>query len=116
MSSPTELRHQLRAGGYEPLPLFGKEPPVYGKNNKRKGLNGWQQQTEISAKQIDMWAKTWPDAANTGCLTRKMPTLDLDILNEEAARAIEDLVRVRYEERGQILIRIGRPPKRAIPF
>ena len=45
-----------------------------------------------------------------------MPTLDLDILNEEAARACEDHVREQYEEKGPILVRIGKPPKRAIPF
>jgi hypothetical protein len=33
-----------------------------------------------------MPSKTWPDALNTGVLTRTMPTLDLDILNEEAVR------------------------------
>jgi len=45
-----------------------------------------------------------------------MPVLDIDILNEEAARALEDHVREHYEERGYILVRIGKPPKRAIPF
>ena len=63
-----------------------------------------------------MWSKTWPDAQNTGILTRTMPTLDLDILNEEAVRALEDHVREQYEEKGPILVRIGKPPKRAIPF
>src|SRR5262249_6144045 len=65
---------------------------------------------------IVMWAKTWPDAVNTGVLTRSVPTLDLDILNEEAARACEDFARERYEEAGYVLARIGKPPKRAIPF
>jgi len=63
-----------------------------------------------------MWAKIWPDALNTGVLTRNVPTLDLDILNEEAVRACEDLVRSRCEEAGPILVRIGNPPKRAILF
>jgi hypothetical protein len=58
----------------------------------------------------------WPDALNTGALTRLMPTLDLDILNENAARAIEDVVRERFEERGHVLVRIGLPPKRAVLF
>jgi hypothetical protein len=65
---------------------------------------------------IEMWAKTWPDAKNTGVLTRLTPALDLDILNEEAVRTIEDHVRERYEERGPILVRVGRSPKRAILF
>jgi hypothetical protein len=45
-----------------------------------------------------------------------MPALDLDILNEEAARAVEDLARERFEEHGWFLVRIGKAPKRAIIF
>jgi Family of unknown function (DUF5906)/Bifunctional DNA primase/polymerase, N-terminal len=112
----TALRLRLLELGYSPIPLFGKEPPIYGKNNQRKGLGNWQQLDGATCQQIEMWSKTWPDATNTGALTRLMPTLDLDILNEAAARAIEDYVREHYEERGHILTRIGRLPKRAIPF
>jgi Bifunctional DNA primase/polymerase, N-terminal/FaeA-like protein len=112
----TARRLQLIEAGYCPIPLFGKEPPVFGKNNRRKGLSGWQKLTEVTPAQIDMWARAWPDARNTGVLTRSMPTLDLDILNEEAVRAIEDHVREHYEDRGYILPRIGKAPKRAIPF
>jgi putative DNA primase/helicase len=110
------LRHQLRAAGYAPIPLFGKVPPVFGKNNAKGGLKGWEKLTEITPEQIDMWAKTWPDAANTGALTRLMPALDLDILNEDAVRTIEERVREQFEERGYVLVRIGLPPKRAILF
>jgi hypothetical protein len=112
----TERRLRLLRAGYLPLPLFGKEPPVYGRNNKRKGLSGWQNLTEVSPAQIEMWAKTWSDARNTGALTRYMPALDLDILNEEAVRVGEVHVREHYEERGRVLVRIGKPPKRAILF
>ena len=45
-----------------------------------------------------------------------MPTLDLDILSEDAVRALVDHVREHYEESGYILPRIGKPPKCAIPF
>jgi hypothetical protein len=86
----TVLRLRLLELGYSPIPLFGKEPPIYGKNNQRKGLGNWQQLDGVTCKQIEMWSKTWPDATNTGALTLLMPTLDLDILNEAAARAIED--------------------------
>ena len=110
------LRHRLRAAGYSPIPLYGKTPPVYGKNNKRKGLDGWQNLQEVTREQIEMWSLTWPDAYNTGVLTRHVPVLDLDILNEEAARAVEDHVCGHYEERGCPLTRIGKPPKRAFPF
>jgi hypothetical protein len=110
------LRQQLCDAGYLPIPLYGKAPPQYGKNNPRKGLTGWEQLEEVTPEQIDMWSKTWPDATNTGALTRLMPALDLDILNEDAVRAIEDYVREQYEEHGHILVRIGLPPKRAILF
>ncbi len=31
------LRVTLLRAGYSPIPLFGKVPPAYGKNNARKG-------------------------------------------------------------------------------
>lgn len=116
MTDVLALRLALCARGYAPLPLYGKEPPIYGKNNKVRGLAKWQQLNGVTREQINMWGKTWPDAVNTGILTRAMPTLDLDILNEEAARAAEDYIRERYEEHGHLLTRIGLPPKRALLF
>jgi len=116
MTNAQTLRHQLRAAGYCPIPLYGKEPPRYGKNNPKKGLAGWQTFHDVTPEMVDMYSKTWPDAMNTGCLTFNMPVVDIDILNEEAARALEDHVREHFEERGYLLTRIGRPPKRAIPF
>jgi hypothetical protein len=110
------LRLALMRGGYLPIPLFGKAPPVYGKNNSKKGLGNWQKLENISYEQIKMWGRTWPDAVNTGVLTRLTPALDLDLLNEAAAVAAEGYVRERFEERGYILSRIGRAPKRAILF
>src|SRR5262249_54276549 len=111
-----ELRLALCANGYTPLPLFGKEPPIYGKNNKHKGLEKWQLLHNVTRDMLEIWGRSWPDAGNTGILTRLTPALDADILNEEAAKAVEDLVRERFEERGYILVRIGLAPKRAILF
>ena len=105
-SDPTALRHQLLAAGFCPLPLRGKAP--FQKD--------WQKRIEPSAADIDAWALHYPDAPNTGLLTRLMPTLDIDIRDEKAAQAVEDLVREKYEERGYILVRVGNAPKRAIPF
>ena len=110
------VRLRLVRVGFTPLPLYGKEPPIYGKNNSKRGFGDWQLLNGVTHEQIEMWGKTWPDAVNTGILTRSTPALDLDILNEEAARAAEDLVREHYEEHGPILVRIGRPPKRALLF
>jgi hypothetical protein len=41
MTDAQALRHQLRAAGFCPIPLYGKTPPIYGKNNNRKGLKRW---------------------------------------------------------------------------
>ena len=112
----TALRLQLVAHGYVPIPLFGKEPPVYGKNNQRKGFSNWQKLDSVTPEMVEMWAKTWPDARNTGVLTERVPTLDADVLNPEAVRAIAELVHERYDERGYVLTRSGLPPKIAIPF
>jgi hypothetical protein len=99
-------RVTLLRAGYEPLPLYGKKPPQ----------KDWSKLENTSDEQLQMWARTWPDAINTGILTRAVPTLDVDILNEDAARAIEDMVRELYEEAGYVLTRIGRPPKRCFLF
>jgi AAA domain/Bifunctional DNA primase/polymerase, N-terminal len=115
-ASVQDARLKLLARGYIPLPLYGKMPPVYGKNNSRKGLTDWQKLTNVSREMVEMWSRTWPDAVNTGVLTATTPALDLDILNADAIRAIEEHVRERWEERGPVLIRIGKAPKAAILF
>jgi hypothetical protein len=102
----TQRRQQLRARGYMPIPLFGKVPP----------MKSWQELAVISRDMIELWGKVWPDAVNTGVLTRYTPTLDLDILNEEAARACELLIDRNFGDRGRVLVRIGKAPKRAMPF
>jgi hypothetical protein len=113
----TAVRIALTHRGYTCLPLFHKEPPIFGRNNDRKGLAGWQHLANVTHAQILMWQQTWPGATNTGILTALSPALDADILNEEAAVAVETLVRDRFEERrGYVLTRIGQAPKRAVLF
>ena len=104
--SPAERRKHLLCAGYAPLPIAGKIPP----------LKEWQQKIKTNDGEIDLWSKLFPDALSTGLLTQKLPALDLDILDEQAAEAAEHLVRERFEEKGFILVRIGRAPKRAILF
>jgi hypothetical protein len=104
--TPTEIRLQLRHNWYDPIPIVGKIPP----------LEEWQKRTDTSEGDIEIWAKTWPDAKSTGILCRTVPVLDLDILDKEAAEDVEQAVRERFEGRGEVLVRIGRSPKRAIPF
>jgi hypothetical protein len=101
-----ELRLRLKAHGYNPLPVEGKRPP----------MEKWQTKIDVHDDEIRLWSKSWHLAHSTGILTQRVPTIDIDILNPEAAEAVEDLVRGRFEERGNILVRIGKAPKRAIPF
>jgi len=99
----TACRKRLLATGYAPLPVNGKAPP----------FTGWQ---DIAAtnKIIEIWETKYPDAASTGILTVSVPTIDIDIMHPEAAAAIEALAREHFEERGYILVRFGKAPKRAI--
>jgi len=104
--TPTEIRLALLRNGYRPLPLNGKAPTP----------KGWQEKFNTGAEEINAWTTTWPNATNTGVLCRHTPFLDIDITSPDAAQAVEDLVRGRFEDEADIVIRIGKPPKRAIPF
>ena len=106
MATVLEVRQALVDHGYVPIPLVGKAPP----------FAKWQTIQTVLPATLAAWARNWPRASNTGMLTRLAPTFDLDIVNEAAAVAAEEFVRERFEERGYLLVRIGKPPKRAIPF
>ena len=95
----------LLEAGFAPIPLNGKRPV----------LDDWPNLIAGSAD-IEQWAQERPSAANTGYLTRLTPTLDIDILDPDAAEAVEQLVKDRYGDLGAVLVRVGKPPKRAIPF
>jgi hypothetical protein len=106
MASVLEVRQALADRGFTPIPVIGKAPP----------FKSWQKIENVSRSMLEAWGRNWPRATNTGILTRLTPTIDIDILNEPAAIAAEELARERFEERGYILPRIGKSPKRAIPF
>jgi hypothetical protein len=103
--TPTDVRVQLHERGYAPLPLAGKKCLMTDWPSANPG-----------PQDIKLWLLRWPGWTNTGALCAFMPTLDLDIFDQEAACIAEDIVRRRYEGRGRVLVRIGKPPKRAIPF
>jgi hypothetical protein len=105
-ASATEYRLQLCRVGFNPIPIIGKKPP----------MPAWQKRIDTSEGDIAIWAKTYPGAKSTGILTRVTPAFDIDILDPDAAEAVEGLVRARYDDRGHIVTRIGKAPKRAIPF
>ena len=104
--SAADIRRKLRAASYDPLPCNGKNPVP----------EAWQKRFETSDADIDIWSKLYPYARNTGILTRVVPALDLDIMNRDAADAAEGVVRDCFEEKGFILVRSGKRPKRAFLF
>jgi hypothetical protein len=100
----TEQRLSLLRAGFAPLPCSGKIP----------AMEKWQEKHVTNDAEIRLWDKVFPFSANTGILTRLTPTIDIDITLLEAAEAVEGLARDRFEEEGTFLIRIGKPPKRAV--
>ena len=95
-------RKQLLAAGYSPLPA----------NGKKVLLEDW---TNIRAtdEMIDTWGHTRPDHLNTSVLTRDTPFVDIDVTDEQVAEDIEALLQSVIDKSA---VRIGLPPKRAIPF
>jgi hypothetical protein len=100
----TALRLQLISASYAVIPVEGKRPAP----------KAWEQMLCASPQEIALWERAYPYAENTGILCRTTPVVDIDISQEAAARAIEDLAREHFEEHGNILVRFGRAPKRAI--
>lgn len=101
-----DIRLAMVAHGYTPIPVAGKKPP----------FEKWQKIENVTSVMLKAWSHNWPSASNTGILTRMTPTIDLDIFKEPAAIAAENSIRARFAGRGRILTRVGRAPKRAIPF
>src|SRR5262249_51493386 len=101
----TALRLRLRRAGYHPIPAEGKAPP----------LKGWQDKFNVTDDEIRLWEKSWHLARNTGVLARHTPALDVDLMDEAASEAVENLISAMFEDR-RVLVRIGKHPKRLIPF
>jgi hypothetical protein len=106
MASLTETRLALRAAGFNPIPV----------NGKRALLEGWSAKVDVPPEEIESWTQRFPQWANTGIVTKTTPALDIDILHDEAAVAVEELARDWFDGRGFLLVRTGQAPKRAILF
>jgi hypothetical protein len=98
-------RQALLQNGYEPTPLVGKRPV----------LDAWQN-SRPTAEDIIAWQQTYPNATNTGVLTRLAPAVDDDVLDQEAADIIHAWVKELIPPGCPELLRFGRAPKRAILF
>lgn len=101
MSELLECRLALKAAGFHPIPCKGKQPT----------LSGWQTKSDVCQEEMARWAGT-----NTGSLCATVPVWDIDILDQEAAEAVEEMVKDWFEGRGTIPVRIGQLPKRALIF
>src|SRR5262245_33782837 len=77
MTDPADIRRALLAAGFSPLPLRGKKP----------AFDGWQKKLETNDEEIRLWDSMWPDATNTGILTKFTPAIDIDIMVPDAAAA-----------------------------
>ena len=99
--SPLELRLQLKARGFAPIPCTGKKPT----------LGDWQTKLDASPEEMARWI-----GANTGSLCRPAPCVDIDITNPEAATAAEETLKDWFSDRGRIPVRFGNVPKRAMLF
>jgi hypothetical protein len=98
-------RQALLKNGYEPTPLVGKRPV----------LDQWQN-SRPTAQDIAAWERTHPNATNTGILTRLVPAVDDDVLDQEVADIIHGWIKELIPRGHPELLRIGRFPKRAILF
>jgi hypothetical protein len=106
LAAATRVRLALRRAGFSPIPVCGKRPV----------LPNWQHKHDTSPDEIALWARLYGDAVNSGVLTARTPALDIDVLDPDAAAAVERLARERFADRGRLVVRFGRPPKRAILF
>src|SRR5262249_29680051 len=101
----TALRLRLRRNGFHLVPLEGKVPYI----------KGWQEKfLTTNDNEIRLWPRIYHLASNTGVLAKFTPGIEDDIMIEPAAVAVEMLAREFFEERGDIHVRIGKPPKRLI--
>jgi hypothetical protein len=102
----TILRKELRAAGYSPVPVLGKQVL----------LDEWPTKHQVDDAELERWRRKHADHVSTGLLTRTTPALDVDIMNPEASAAVEQFLRAHFEGRGKVLRRVGMAPKFAMPF
>ena len=98
------VRKKLLRAGFLPIPCIGKTI----------NITDWPNIIATEAD-IDGWFTRYPDAMNTGLLTRTTPAVDLDIYDPDVAEELE-LTLLDMIGEGHTLVRFGQPPKRAVLF
>jgi AAA domain/Bifunctional DNA primase/polymerase, N-terminal len=104
--TPFDVRVTLRANDYSPVAVHGKRP----------AFGNWQQMTDASPEHFRGWDYQFPKAQNTGSLTRRNPTFDIDVRHPEAADECAAAVNDWVGDSGPVLTRFGQAPKRAVMF
>jgi RecA-family ATPase len=100
-----DLRVTLRRHGYPPVPCEGKAPH----------LADWAQAClTANEREIRAWGRARPQESNTGIVTGAIVGVDIDVLDEGLADAVQELA-------GRILgmtplVRFGRAPKRLLVY
>jgi len=97
------VRKRLLHAGFLPIPAIGKKIL----------LDNWSDIVATEGE-IDTWFSRYPDATNTGVLTRTTPAIDLDVYDPDVAAELETLLFDMIGTRAAV--RFGQPPKRAILF
>jgi hypothetical protein len=101
--APLDIRLRLRHVGFHPLPCRGKRPAV----------GGWPHH-DADAAEIARWSKDYPDADNTGLLTRDTPVIDVDVYDADVAQDMKALVEGIIGE--ALVVRRGQGAKFALLF
>jgi hypothetical protein len=86
--------------GYNPTPLIGKKPL----------LEAWTRFVADTAM-VERWGN---QGIGTGMVTATTPVIDADIEDQQAAELVEQTIRGCVG--GEILVRVGQFPRRAIPL
>lgn len=76
-----DLRRQLIANGYVPIPVAGKSPHI----------NGWQK-LKPNADHVEGLIRNNPDHTNTGLLTGDLVAIDVDALDSATSTALVEMV------------------------
>lgn len=94
----------LIQNGYSIIPI----PP----GKKAPGFEGWQN-TKATPNMVKEWVDNGHRDSGVGILTKNNPVIDLDILDPEVAKMMEDWCLLNI---GDAPVRVGRAPKRLLVY
>jgi hypothetical protein len=102
--TPTELRRRLVANGYSKLTAVRGKVPA--------GLE-WQKRTLTPESVTELEA--FPNSTSTGIVCGSVIAIDVDLLQQEAADAVERAI-MEWFPGARLLVRYGKAPKRLFIF